>query len=203
MTRIGWVAFTVLCGAGVLWGAITLQPPLWFYPLVIGVIFIFYANTLTERVPLYLTNRTTWTALSQMLDRHSAETALEARPAFVDLGCGLGGALAYLARAHPGWQFVGVETAPGPYLIAKLRTASLTNVEIRFQSLWKTNLAAFDVVYAFLSPAPMPRLHAKAAAQMRPGTVLISNSFWADAQPFDGIVEVNDARSTRLIFSKI
>jgi SAM-dependent methyltransferase len=186
-----------------LWGTIALQPPLWFYPFVIGVIFIFYANTLTERVPLYLTNRTTWTALSQILDNSIAGVTFIGHPAFVDLGCGLGGALVYLAHAHPDWKFVGVETAPGPYLIAKLRTATLTNVEIRFQSLWKTDLAAFDVVYAFLSPAPMPRLHAKAAAQMRPGTVLISNSFWADAQPFDGIVEVNDARSTRLIFSKI
>lgn len=202
VTRIGWVALAALCGAGVYWGVTVLHPPLWLYPLVIGVIFVFYANTLTERVPLYLTNRITWAALSQILDNHRAETVINGRPAFVDLGCGLGGTLVYLARAKPDWDFVGVETAPGPYLIAKLRTANLANVEIRFQSLWKTDWAAFDVVYAFLSPAPMPRLHAKAATQMRPGTLLISNSFWVDSQPFDGIVEVNDARSTRLIFSK-
>lgn len=202
VTRIGWVAFAALCGAGIWWGVTVLHPPLWLYPLLVGLIFIFYSNTLTERVPLYLSNRTTWAALAQMLDDFTTPSMRSGRGAFVDLGCGLGGTLGYLARTKPDWDFVGVETAPGPYLIAKLRTARLSNVHIRFQSLWKTDLAAFDVAYAFLSPAPMPRLHAKAAAEMRPGSLLVSNSFWADEQPYEGIVEVNDARSTRLIFSK-
>jgi hypothetical protein len=33
------------------------------------------------------------------------------------------------------------------------------------------------VVYAFLSPAPMPRLWTKALAEMAPGTLLVSNTF--------------------------
>ncbi|HEY9163305.1 MAG TPA: hypothetical protein VIN57_01750 [Magnetovibrio sp.] len=202
VARIGWLLLAVLCGAGLWWGVTVLHPPLWLYPLVIGLIFIFYSNTLTERVPLYLSNRTTWAALAQMLDDFAVTTATDVRGAFIDLGCGLGGTLAYLARSKPDWNFVGVETALGPYLIAKLRTVRFPNVQIRFQSLWKVDLASFDVAYAFLSPAPMPRLHAKAAAEMRPGSLLISNSFWADGQPFDGIVEVNDARATHLMFSK-
>jgi len=196
---------------GLIWGATVLQPPLWLYPAAFVLVFLFYANTLSERVPLYLTNRTTWAALAQVLDDASliqegllhARVPQEKRPAFVDLGCGLGGTLAYLARAQPGWDVVGVETAPGPYLIAKARTAFLPNARVRFQSLWKTDLAAFDVVYAFLSPAPMPRLHAKAATEMRPGSLFVSNSFWADDQPYDGVIEVNDSRSTRLMYKKI
>jgi hypothetical protein len=47
----------------------------------------------------------------------------------------------------------------------------------------------------------MPRLHTKAEREMRPGSIFISNSFWADDQPFDGIVEVNDSRSTRLFYA--
>lgn len=198
------IAFIVLAAA-LTWGALTLQPPLWLYPVVFAIIFLFYANTLTERVPLYLTNRTTWAALALVLDDESLRTERfgQGRPSFVDLGCGLGGTLAYLARAKPDWDFVGVETAPGPYIIAKARTAFLPNAHVRFQSLWKTDLGAFDVVYAFLSPAPMPRLHAKATTQMRPGTLFVSNSFWADDQPFDGQIEVNDRRTTRLFYSII
>ena len=200
-TRLPFIVlvFVVLSGV-IFWAASVLQPPLWLYPAVFILIFLFYANTVTERVPLYLSNRTTWAALGLMLDEQSSSP--DQRPAFVDLGCGLGGILAYLARAKPGWDIVGVETAPGPYLIAKVRTAFLPNVQVRFQNLWKTDLAAFDVVYAFLSPVPMPKLHAKVAAQMRPGTLFVSNSFWADDQPYDGVIEVNDSRSTRLIFSK-
>ena len=190
----------VVVAAALMAGALFLQPPLWLYPAVFALIFLFYANTFSERVPLYLSNRTTWAALALVLDGENMPVGR--RPAFVDLGCGLGGTLAYLARAKPDWDIVGVETAPGPYLIAKVRTAFLPNVQVRFQTLWKTDLAAFDVVYAFLSPAPMPRLHAKAAAEMRPGTLFVSNSFWADEQPYDGVIEVNDSRATRLIFSK-
>ena len=186
----------------IVWGAIALQPPLWLYPAVFVLIFLFYTNTFKERVPLYLTNRTTWAALDHMMAEITAAPA-QGRPAFVDLGCGVGGLLVYLARAKPGWDIVGVETAPGPYLIAKARTAFLPNAEVRFQSLWKTDLAMFDCVYAFLSPAPMARLQAQVVAKMRPGTLFISNSFWADEQPYDGEIEVNDARSTRLIFIKI
>lgn len=183
-------------------GGLILQPPLWVYPAAFALVFLFYTNTLSERVPLYLSNPTTWAALALVLDGESPPPYGD-RPAFVDLGCGLGGTVAFLARAKPDWDVVGVETAPGPYLIAKARVAFLPNAQVRFQSLWKTDLAAFDVVYAFLSPAPMPRLQAKVAQHMRPGTLFISNSFWTDDQPYDGVFEVNDARSTRLIFSKM
>lgn len=196
-TRLLFVALAALA----MWGAMALQPELWVYPAAVAFIFLFYANTLTERVPLYLTNRTTWAALVLVLDGESP-TPLGQRPAFVDLGCGLGGTLLHVARAKPDWDVVGVETAPAPYLIAKVRTAFVANAQVRFQSLWKTDLAAFDLVYAFLSPAPMERLHAKVASEMRPGTLFVSNSFWADGQPYDGEIEVNDSRSTRLIFSK-
>jgi len=190
----------IACAALLIWGSASLQPPLWVYPAVFVLIFAFYANTVRERVPLYLTNRTTWAALAQILDDHGSSGVQ--RPAFVDLGCGLGGMLVYLARTKPDWDIVGVETAPGPYLIAKLRTAFIPNAQVRYQSLWKTDLANFDVAYAFLSPAPMPRLHTKVAAEMRPGTLFVSNSFWADHQNFDGEIEVSDTRATHLIYYK-
>jgi hypothetical protein len=43
--------------------------------------------------------------------------------------------------------------------------------------LWQTPLADHDLVYAFLSPAPMSELWAKAQAEMRPGSLFVSNSF--------------------------
>jgi len=184
----------------ILWGALTIQPPMWVYPSAFGVIFLFYTNTLFERVPLYLSNRTTWAALAECLDSHPI--GIKKRPTFVDLGCGLGGMVAYLARTHPQWVVVGVETAPGPYLIAKVRTALQTNAHIRFQSLWSVDLRAFDMAYAFLSPAPMARLCAKVKAQMPANALFISNSFWAEGVPFDGEIFVNDGRKTRLIFSR-
>lgn len=190
--------FIVLC-ALILWGALALQPPMWVYPAAFLVVFLFYTNTLMERVPLYLSNRTTWAAVSELLDAEPGSGS-GAPPAFIDLGCGFGGLVAHVARTRPDWQAVGVETAPGPYLIAKLRTAFLSNAEVRFQSLWAVDLQSFNVAYAFLSPAPMARLIDKVKTQALKGALFVSNSFWADEVPFDGEVLVNDARGTRLFF---
>ncbi|MFC1672790.1 class I SAM-dependent methyltransferase [Pseudomonadota bacterium] len=174
--------------------------PIWAFPLGFLVLAAFYTNTLLERVPLYLTNRTTWAALAELLDQEKQHGA---RPAFVDLGCGLGGLVAYLARNKPDWDVVGVETAPGPYLIAKLRCAFIPNASVRFQSLWNTDLKAFDVAYAFLSPAPMERLLDKASDDMRAGTLFVSNSFWAAERPYDSEVQVNDGRESCLFLKRL
>ena len=194
------LTFVALC-ALMVWGVVTFHPPLWLYPTAFVVIFLFYTNTLLERVPLYLSNRTTWAAVSELLNGEPPRTK-DAPQAFVDLGCGLGGLVAHVASTHPTWRVVGVETAPGPYLIAKARTAFISNAHVRFQSLWNLDLADFDVAYAFLSPAPMKRLSDKAKAEMPKGALLVSNSFWADGVAFDGEVLVNDGRETRLIFRR-
>jgi len=179
--------------AFLVWLFLVLALPPWVYLGAVLALALMYPNTLVERVPLYLTNRTTLAAVSQLL------VAKHPGPGkFVDLGCGLGGTIAYLAKTHPDWHFVGVENAPGPYLISRLRVWRRANATVVFQSLWRTRLGDFDVAYAFLSPAPMDRLIARAKRDMHPGSLLISNSFWATDQPFDGQVEVNDGRKSTL-----
>lgn len=54
------------------------------------------------------------------------------------------------------------------------------------------------MVYCFLSPAPMPARCAKARAEMRPGSLLISNSFEVPGRPAGRVVEVGDRGATRL-----
>ena len=179
------------------WSVLALEIPAWVFLAAFVALFLVFSNVSREKVPLYLTNATTWAALSELLEQEPGPGR------FVDLGSGVGGTLTYLARKHPDWTFVGVETAPVPYVICKLRLMAHANAHVRFQSLWDLNLADFNVVYAFLSPAPMPRLLAKADSEMRPDTLLISNSFWAEGHPYDGQAEVNDSRKTCLFFKRI
>ena len=64
--------------------------------------------------------------------------------------------------------------------------------------MWDYSLADFDLVYCFLSSEPMPDLWEKAKQEMRPGTVLVSNSFpIPDATP-SKIINVADRRATIL-----
>jgi hypothetical protein len=48
---------------------------------------------------------------------------------------------------------------------------------IRFGDYRELDLARYDVVYAYLSPAAMGDLWSKARREMHPGSLLVSNRF--------------------------
>jgi SAM-dependent methyltransferase len=151
-------------------------PPLAF---LVGFLLLaaLYWPVLRHRVPLYLTGRQARTALLELLP---AGKGLR----FVDLGAGTGRLLAGLARARPGDRHVGIESAPLPWLAGWFATRGLApGVAWRFGDFWKENLGEYDIIYAYLSPAPMPRLLAKLRAEMRPDALFISNTF-----PLPGVV---------------
>lgn len=154
-------------GAGILQLGIA---PHWFLA-AFGILVLVYGLPLRTRVPLYLSGRAAITAVGKLLPaRHGVRVA--------DLGCGTGSMLAGLAWMRPDAALFGIEAAPLPWLVSVFRgwfaggrfTAALGD-------LWHVDLARFDVVYVYLSPAPMPALWRKARREMRPGTLLISNSF--------------------------
>jgi hypothetical protein len=149
--------------------------PVWVWPVALVALLLVYGGGVLTRVPLYNSNRAAWEALLGLLPPGPSS--------FVDLGAGLGGPLAYLARERPDASFLGVEASPLTCLAAWLRTLPCRgNCRIRWGSLWREELCDHDVVYAFLSPAPMPALWAKAAREMKPGSLLVSNTFTVPGQ---------------------
>jgi hypothetical protein len=48
---------------------------------------------------------------------------------------------------------------------------------MHFGDIFAHDLTGYDLVYAFLSPAPMSRLWDKVGREMRPGTLFVSNTF--------------------------
>ncbi len=163
--------------------------PGWFLAAFMLLLLIFW-RTDTSRVPLYLTNRNTATALLELLPAMQCKV--------IDLGCGDGGLLRRLALARPNCHFDGIEHAPLTWLVARLRALGLTNLNIRRGDFWSKPLGDYDVVYAFLSPAPMPRLWAKASVEIAPGTMLISNSFAIPDVAAAAVITVEDRRATQL-----
>jgi SAM-dependent methyltransferase len=163
--------------------------PLWYLTVFLLLLGVFWRTDLS-RVPLYLSNATTAAAVAALLPPGPCKV--------IDLGCGDGALLRRLARARPDCRFLGIEHAPLPWAWAKTAAIGLANCEIRHGDFWRQTLDPFDLVYAFLSPAPMPKLWAKAQREMRPRALLVSNSFPVpDAAP-ESTVEVVDRRATRL-----
>ena len=173
---------------------LVLQLPAWSYLVPFALSVLVFWNSADDRVPLYLSNEITARALLEEMGEAS-------NGHFYDLGCGPAGTLLQLAKSRPDWQFVGVETSPALWLLAWLRTqiSGVKNVSIFRQNLWNTTLSEADVIYAFLSPAPMPKLYEKARSEMKPGSKLISNSFEIPSVPADEIKQLQDDRQTKLL----
>jgi SAM-dependent methyltransferase len=154
--------------AVVLAGRLALPP--WLYLTAFVLMLLVYWRTFRGEVPLYLSSRETARAAARLLPERSGLRV-------ADLGAGTGGVLAELAAARPDARCLGLEHAPLPYLLARLRCARLPNCQVLRTDFWRHCLADMDAVYVFLSPAVMERLWRKASREMAPGTLLISSRF--------------------------
>jgi SAM-dependent methyltransferase len=168
--------------------------PAWPFGLAFLVLALVFSNTTRGRVPLYLTNAETASVLKDLMRDRGATRVL-------DLGCGLGGVVR--ALDGEGRKASGVENAPAVYLAARFLSAVTGRGEIRRGDLWKTDVSQQDLVYAFLSPAPMAALWQKLSTEMKPGSLFVSNSFAVPDVDPDEIWELSDSRKTRLFLYPI
>ena len=170
--------------------------PLWHLFLFICLILV-YGKTYKTRVPLYLSSQQVNKALKSRLPKRKHFS-------FLDLGSGCGGLISRLAKAHKNGLFYGIETAPIPFLISKLRNIfTSSSCKISWGDFWQHDFSQYDVVYAYLSPVPMETLWYKVRKEMRPGSLLISNTFQIPGVVPDEIIELNDFSNSTLYLWKI
>jgi hypothetical protein len=185
-----WWVWIGLCFPGALTLALNVGDlPAWPFGVGFVVLYLFFSNTARERVPLYLTNQATTDALLSLMQQRGAKT-------FTDLGSGLGGVVRSLDGA--GRRAIGVETAPMVWLVSALLSKIRGRGQILRQDIWSADIAGEDLVYAFLSTEPMPALYEKAKREMKPGSLLVSNSFAVPGVAPDETWELPDRRKTRL-----
>ncbi|MHB1188043.1 class I SAM-dependent methyltransferase [Thiobacillus sp.] len=172
-----------------------LNVPAWVFLAAFLLLVLFYWSSFRTRVPLYLSGRKAWQAVTALLP--------ETQPfSFIDLGSGLGDVPFHLESHFPNGRFYGTEIAPAPWLISRVR-AWLKHSRVIFmrRDYAALDLAGFDVVFAFLSPAAMPGLWQQAQAQMRSGSLFISLSFAVDVRQPDQVVTLAEgARHTLYVW---
>src|SRR5450830_1652931 len=123
-------------------------PPALFLGGFLFLLLLFW-STFRSQVPFYPSGRPVWDAVAGLLP---ADRPLRV----IDIGSGLGGAVLHLAAQRPDSTFTGIELAPLPWLVSRLR-AGLSHSRGNFIRGDYTRLAFvdYDVIFAYLSPAAM------------------------------------------------
>ena len=164
--------------------------------LLLALGLLIYLPTFWTRVPFYPTSQLMYQAVNQQLPKNQAFH-------FIDLGCGYAGLLLFLAKIHPQATFEGIEVAPLPALLARIRAliCGCSNLKIKWGSFWKINFAKYNYIYAFLAPDPMPQLWQKVSTERQQGVLLV-NSFPVPAKAQEEI-QVADERNCKLFIYKL
>ena len=176
-----WRGIQLLFPAALL-GAHGLNLPPLLYLLAFLFLLGLYWSTFRTQVPFYPSGPAVWNVVHKLLP---ADRAVR----LIDIGSGLGGLVLELARRRPDSEFGGIELAPLPWLLSRVR-ARLSASSARFVrgDYEKLDFSAYDVVFAYLSPAAMTALWLKAEREMRPRTMLLSYEFRiADKAPDETI----------------
>ena len=147
------------------------QAPSWLFLAAFLFLLALYWSTFRTQVPYYPSGKRVWDEVAKLLPQDRPVLA-------IDIGSGLGGLVLDLAARRPESHFVGIELAPLPWLASRLR-ALFSGSRARFVrgDYEQLDFSQYDAVFAYLSPAAMSALWRKAAAEMRPGTMLLSYEF--------------------------
>lgn len=166
-----WWQLIQLLFPGVVVATLSLQlPPVIFLVAFVALLGLYW-NTFRTQVPFYPSGPAVWKAVADLLpEKRSVQC--------VDIGSGLGGLICHLSDRRPDGVFTGVESAPLPWLVSVLRSR-LRKTSARFMrsDYRRLNFAAYDVIFAYLSPAAMPALWEKAQREMQSGALLLSYEF--------------------------
>ena len=167
---VWWLAIQLLFPLALLQAQSLAISPLLFLAAFLFLLALYW-STFRTQVPYYPSGRRVWDEVARLLP---AERALRV----IDIGSGLGGLVLALARQRPESQIDGIELAPLPWLISRVR-AKLAGSSARFLrgDYEHLDFAQYDALFAYLSPAAMSALYRKAAREMRPGAILMSYEF--------------------------
>jgi hypothetical protein len=164
-------------------------PPILFL-IVFLVLLVVFWTTYRNQVPYFPSGLRVWRCVEEVLPKDKPFT-------LIDIGSGFGGAVMYWSSRHAQGVFSGIEHAPLPWLYsAMLARFKRSRAKFIRGDFTKINLAKYDVVFAYLSPAAMPDLWEKALSEMVKGSLLLSYEFVVEEKKPDIVIKTRENGET-------
>src|ERR1700733_11844538 len=112
-------------------------------------------------------------AVMELLKGHSIQGDI------YELGAGWGTLAFPLASLFPHSTVIAIERSPLPYFICKMRQqfSKLSNITYVQDDFFRHNLSSASLVVCYLYPGAMSRLKGKFEEELKPGTLIVSNTF--------------------------
>ena len=103
---------------------------------------------------------------------------LEKNDHFLELGCGDGRIVFYVAQKYP-CRSIGVDINPLLIFYSRLKGKFLKARKVKFEikDIFKTNVSQADVIYLFLMPKLLKKLAIKLKKETKKGCLIISHGF--------------------------
>jgi hypothetical protein len=158
--------------------------PGWAWLLPMALLLLIYPLNAWRDAPLFPTPR-------HALQDLAAHAPLPAGTQVLDAGCGLGDGLKALREAYPQAQLHGLEWSWPLRGACALRCPW---ARVRQGDIWRADWSSYAMVYLFQRPESMARAMAKAAAELRPGSWLVSLEFEATGHAAHAVLTAPDGR---------
>ena len=119
----------------------------------------------------------------------------------VDLGSGAGALVRACVRQGGFGRATGYELNPGLIAWSKFGSLAADREHFHLQDMWTADLTDADVVFVYGVPSILGRLQSKLVAEMRDGSLVVSNAFPFAAKPSSGLTLIDPGSSSnQLVF---
>ena len=121
---------------------------------------------------------------------------LDKQSILYDLGCGDGRILFAAAKMNPYISCIGIEIAPFPFLLAKIKSTFYfsKNIHILYGNFYKLNISSASHVFLYLFPEALEKLLPKFEKELKAGSRVVSCDFAFSKRKPNKILETKSTK---------
>ena len=153
--------------------------------LIIFSSFIFLLTPLFSLIPFVPVRK-------KILHNIISSLELKEQDTLYDLGCGDGRVLFMALKTNPNISCVGIEIAPFPFLIAKIKQLFYfsKNIHIIYGNFFNINISPASCVFLYLFPKALDNLLHKLEKELKSGSKVVSCDFYFSKRKPDKIIKI-------------